>query len=514
MRNYIAKLFEKKPVQNPIIEPTQNSTGFFSTDFKFNYKSASEAMKDAEKKTFQRDVTDDLAIEHGATMDSASQNYLKTNFAINQPASCAQITWYGSQSFIGYQICVIMSQNWLIEKCCSMPAKDATRKGYEVTVNDGDELPDKTAIFDDIRKADKEYKLCENMVEFVTKGRMYGIRICLFLIDMPDSEKTEFYLNPFNIDAVKPGSYRGMTQIDPFWVTPELDADASGNPASQFFYEPTWWRINGRRYHRTHLVIFRTGELPDTLKPTYVYGSISIPQKIYERVYAAERTANEAPLLALTKRTMVWKMDVAQALAQGQAFFDKLQQQVYLKDNYGQQTIGLDDEVSQFDTSLNDFDALIMTQYQLVAASANVPSTKLLGTSPKGFNTTGEFEEANYHEELESIQSHNLTPLAERHHQLVIKSDISPKYGIDPFESTITWKPLDSLTAKEEAENNNIRADTDLKLTQAGAIDGNDIRDRIINDPNSGYSGIENGAPELTEQESEGELGEESNDET
>src|SRR5208283_727514 len=114
----------------------------------------------------------------------------------------------------------------------------------------------------------------------------------------------------------------------------------------------------------------------------------------------------------------------------GHGFTARMQQFVFNRDNYGVKFVGLEDGYERLDTSLADLDAVIMTQYQLVAAIANVPAVKLLGTSPKGFNTTGEFEEANYHEELSSIQSHDLTPLIERHHLLVIHSEIAPRFNI------------------------------------------------------------------------------------
>ena len=59
--------------------------------------------------------------------------------------------------------------------------------------------------------------------------------------------------------------YKGISQIDPYWITPELGGDAASNPAAVDFYEPTWWRINAKRVHRTHLVIFRNGNLPDVV---------------------------------------------------------------------------------------------------------------------------------------------------------------------------------------------------------------------------------------------------------
>ena len=75
-----------------------------------------------------------------------------------------------------------------------------------------------------------------------------------------------------------------------------------------------------------------------------------------------------------------------------------------------------------------------MTQYQLVAAAAGVPATKLLGTSPKGFNATGEFEESSYGEELESIQQHDLSPLVNRHHLLLIRSHVTKKFKINAVQ--------------------------------------------------------------------------------
>ena len=127
-------------------------------------------------------------------------------------------------------------------------------------------------------------------------GRVFGVRIALFVIE---SEDPDYYVKPFNADGVTPGSYKGISQIDPYWCTPELSQRAASDPTALDFYEPTYWIINGRRVHKSHLVIMRGPDVGDILKPSYLYGGLSVPQLIYERVYAAERTANEAPQLCL-----------------------------------------------------------------------------------------------------------------------------------------------------------------------------------------------------------------------
>jgi phage-related protein (TIGR01555 family) len=490
----------------PPSPPTPQRNSFFSTDGdvlpRDNSIKRLRRMQEMLALTFQRTIDDlkpvDAAGElipmtdaHGnaIALDEAYPDlqYVKARNGLGLGGYIpeTQFAWYCGQGFIGYQQAALISQNWLVRKACAMPAKDASRNGYELSVNDGTEVDPE--VLDYIREEDKKFEVLRNCVEFIDLGRTFGVRVAMFIVDSKDPE---YYAKPFNPDGVKPGSYKGISQIDPYWVSPELGGEAAANPAAMDFYEPTWWRIGGRRVHRTHLIIFRNGNLPDILKPAYLYGGIPVPQLIAERVYASERTANEAPMLAMTKRLTVMKCDITQAIANPEQFNAKMGFYTEVQNNFGVKIIGLDDTLEQHDTSLAELDAAIMTQYQLVAAASGVPATKLLGTSPKGFNATGEFEESSYHEELESIQQHDLSPLVNRHHLLLIRSHVVPKFGGDVFHTEVAWKPVDSPTAAEQAEINFKKAQTDDTLVQAGAIDGTDVRERLINDLDSGYNGI------------------------
>lgn len=406
----------------------------------------------------------------------------------------AQLAWYASQGFIGYQVCVILGQHWLIDKLCTMPCKDAMRNGYELTTTDDEEVDPK--VLEAIRKADKKFMLRQKCTEFARFNRLFGIRWALPIVE---NGSADYYLKPFDINKVKPGSYKGIVQIDPYWITPELDTDSAANPASLSFYEPTWWRINGVRIHSTHFVLIRTSTLGDILKPTYYYGGIPVPQKIAERVYAAERTANEGPQLALTKRTTWMKMDMTQALANLQVFLSKMNFFTQTRDNFGVKLGGLEDEMEQFDTSLTDFDDMTMLQYTIACAAGDCPAAKVMGTSPKGgLGSEGEYDADSYHEFLESMQEHDMLPLIERHHQLLIASDIRPKFPSIPegWQPTIQWNPTDVPNAKEQAEINEIESRTGNNLVNSGAIDGVDERNRLMSDPDSGYNGLGEREPE------------------
>lgn len=443
-------------------------------------------------RVFQR-TADNMTIVDGAMDEAPDLTSVKGAYTLNAlNVTDTQLAYFGSQGFIGYQTMAIIAQNWLVAKACKQPAEDAVRNGFEIATDGDDEVD--PAILAYIAERDSHYNLTDNLKNFIYFGRMFGIRIAKFDIV---SDDPEYYEKPFNPDGITPGSYRGITQIDPYWITPLLSNEAAANPASRHFYVPTWWMVNGKRIHRTHLVIFKGDEVADILKPTYLYGGISITQKIFERVYAAERTANEAPMLAQSKRETVLHVDIEKAIANQEAFEAKIGIWSEWRNNYGVKVVGLTEQVEQFETSLADLDDVIMTQYQLVASIAGVPVTKLLGTVPKGFNSTGEYDESSYHEALESVQTHELQRLIERHHLCVMRSDVRAKFpGIVLFKPAIKWNPLDAMTAEEQALVNKTKAETGAILVQSGAIDAEDERNRIKLDEYSDYSGLADALPE------------------
>ena len=413
------------------------------------------------------------------TMDSINTTIQKP-FGGLSIVNNKQLDYFAKQSFIGFQTCSIIAQHWLVNKGVTIPAKDAIRKGYELTFNSGVEVSpeDKKKI----RDLDKKYKIKKNLVEFVKMGRVFGIRVAIIKVKSTDPT---YYENPFNIDAVSKGSYEGISQVDPYWVTPFLTSENVTDPSAINFYEPTYWIINGVKYHHTHLVIMRTDEVSDILKPSYFYAGISYPQKVMTRVYSAEQTANEAPLLAQTKRTNIFKTNLNAFATNLSGLSEKINNQTLMQDNYGKMLIGKDDEVTSLDTSLADLDTVIMTQYQIVAAELNIPITKLMGTTLKGFSS-GESEQDSYIEELENIQDYDMTPLLERHYECVIKSELQKEYTFE-----IVWNGLKVLSDLDKATIRQNNSNTDMNYINSGVLSPDSVRQKLIEDKDSGYNGLD-----------------------
>ena len=429
----------------------------------------------------------------GVAMDAApavTSDKFTSAYNVSNPASDIIFTFFATQGFIGFQACAILCQNWLINKACCQPPKDAIRPPYDlsyITTDDNKEIDnDFIAEIIDISNDPKKFNIKKVCKTFAEKKRQFGQVLAYPIIEGANYEE------PFNIDGLQPNSYKGMTIIDPIWYEGVLDSESISDPTSLRYFKPTYFLLpDGKKIHYSWCIFGTNGEISDVLKPTYRWGGYPIPQLIYERVYSAEKTANEAHMLAMSKRLLIADINVKAYLSNPTETAKELEAFTQMRDNFGVAIKRPGDSITQIDTSLADFDAVIMTQYQLVAAAANMPATKLLETQPKGFNSSGDYEDKQYKLTLVEIQNNDFIPLLDFHFALLCKS----KYGINR-DFTITFKEIDTPTELERAQINSTKAQTDSTYISSGVLSPDEIRSNLIKDPNSGYNDIEGELPE------------------
>lgn len=420
-------------------------------------------------------------VQNGMTFDSVSN--IKDHHAVSiMPDEIWN--WFVSQTFIGHHISAQIATHWLVDKACAMPARDVIRRGYTIDCDCTDHIVELTDL-------DEHFDLSTKLKDFIHQGRVFGGQLALYVVEHTDPD---YYENPFNMDAVKDGNYKGIALIDPVNVQALETADNFQDPANLNYMKPTYYQINGRKYHRSHFEVFIPFPVANNLKRNYNYFGVPLPQRIYERVYAAERTANEAPILTMTKRTGVLGVNDL-SMQDGETLFANLNGFLKYRDNHGVLVTDAKDNYIQQDTALADVDSVIMTQYQLVASIAQVPATKLLGTTPKGFNSSGDYEESSYREELESISTNDAVPFLKRHYEMLSRS-LGRTEKIE-----VVFNPMDSPTAKEQAEINNLKAQSYVALFNAGAIDSDDVAAALKLDKDSDFYGIE--TDETIEEETE-----------
>lgn len=388
-------------------------------------------------------------------------------------------THYSTKGFIGFNNCAILAQDWLINKAIVAPCEDAISIDYNVNLDDADD-DDKEKI-EELKELtnDKDtYDIPSICQKFAENKRKFGQAICYPLIDGVDYEL------PFNIDAVGKGTYKGMVVIEPIWISPVLSLEATTNPASLRFYEPTWFRLpNGQLIHHSWVVYNTYNRVADILKPTYYFGGVPLPQLMYEQVYITDKTAKEMPMLAQSKRLNYMEGNINAYLADSQKMENEIRLISWLRNNWGWLFVKKDQRIGQLDTSLTDFDAVVMLGYQLVSAISGVPSARLLETSPKGWQSTGSYEDNNYRRVQQCIQRIDYAPILELHFRLAAKS----KYGIDK-KYVCVFEPIDAPSAKELSEIREIDSRTNVNYINAGVISAEEVREVLREDENSGYN--------------------------
>ena len=152
--------FRKKP--EPIVEAPKREKPrpIFSTD-DFGETDSAVRLEQLNERMFKNSIHPELKKTLDAATKAPQANFatdsspsVKSSFYGNEIIPQGQLLWYANQTFIGYQLCAMLAQQWLVSKCCLMPAEDATRKGFDITVNDGNEIG--ADILDEMRKRDRQ----------------------------------------------------------------------------------------------------------------------------------------------------------------------------------------------------------------------------------------------------------------------------------------------------------------------------------------------------------------------
>jgi uncharacterized protein len=219
-----------------------------------------------------------------------------------------------------------------------------------------------------------------------------------------------------------------------------------------------------------------------------------LTQMIYKRVWCAEKTANEAPQLAMSKRLLIVDANVQQIIKNKNYVYKLMQVITKCRTNWGVFFKSPTANIQQIDTSLTDFEECMFSQYQLVASIAQMPATKLLQTTPKGFNSTGEFEWKIYAQLEETIQNREYVPLIEKHLRI-----LTAVQG-DKRIINVKFNEIDAPNEKERTEIDAQKSNTRCNYVQNGILTPEEVRSVMRNEEGGEYSSIAVESPDLKRQ--------------
>lgn len=292
-------------------------------------------------------------------------------------------------------------------------------------------------------------------------------------------------------ESIQKGSVKGFRMIEPLWVS--AYQYNSTDPTLEDFYRPRQWYVLSQKIHADRMMQFISREVADILKPAYNFGGISLTQLIIHYVEAWYRTRNSINDLISSFSLSGIKTDLAPNLsgidvASAANMIRRAELFNALRDNGGLMLLDKEqEEFFQFNTPLTGLDKLQAQSQEQMSAPTHIPLVKLTGITPAGLNANSDGEIKVFYDYVASMQNtlfiKNLKKVIEIL-QLHVFGEIDPAIGF-------FFNPLDEPNELEKSQVRKTDAETDSLLVQTGIISVQESRQRIVNDRNSTYGGLD-----------------------
>ncbi|MDE2442022.1 MAG: DUF1073 domain-containing protein [Betaproteobacteria bacterium] len=386
--------------------------------------------------------------------------------------------------FLGFPYLAELSQRPEYRLVSTIFARECTRKWIKLS---GDE-----AKCDELQAAMERYGLQAKFRELVEHDGFFG-RAHLF-IDFGDDPNDEELSRPLIVSnrKIKKGALKGIEVREPFWIYPL--AYETANPLSKDFYRPNLWQVMTSTVHRTRLLTFVGHELPDMLKPSYAFSGLSRSQMIKPYVDNWLGTRDSVADLIKSFSTMVVKTDMAAALALGtnDGLINRMELLGLTRDNRGLFVLDKEsEELENVSTPLGTLDALQKQALEQICYIAGIPSMILLGDSPDGLNANSDGELRTFYNTVAGYQERVLRAPLQYLMQILMLSE----WGEIDEEITFEFFDLWEMDEEAKARIRKSDADADVAYAAAGIVSPDEVRERIVNDEDSPWFGLDLSAP-------------------
>ena len=398
---------------------------------------------------------------------------------------------YCGAHFKGYPYLALLSQQPEYRKMSETIAKQMTRKWIKVRAIGDEDKADKVQAMEDALEEFHIRALFRKAAELdgiFGRGQIY--------IDVKTPKGTPAQVDPEELKTpllrspakIAKDSLIGFKIVEPVWTYPS--SYNSDNPLAADYYKPTAWFVMGKTVHASRLMMFASREVPDLLKASYNFGGLSLSQLAEPYVNNWLRTRDSVSDMVHSFSVQGVKTNMGDVLsgAGGEALFDRAKLFNNMRDNRGLFMLDKDSEdFFQFNTPLTGLDALQAQAQEQMASVSNIPLVYLLGITPSGLNASSDGEIKVFGEYILSMQEAIFTENLNRVFEIIQLS----KFGtIDP-DIGYEYEPLSQMDPVEMAAIRKSDAETDAVLIDAGVISPDDSRERLIADPDNGYTALE-----------------------
>lgn len=356
---------------------------------------------------------------------------------------------------LSYAESASLASDSIIHNAITKYCNEVFRKGGEIIINlENKELENEAKVY--IENRLKELEFFDKLKEAMFTSLIYGGAFLFIDVNSEDLSK-ELIIRK---EVFQNNKINGFVV-----VTPDLCGPASVNsynPLSYDYMKPSLWNIGGNIINSNRLVKLVIFDIPLLLKPLYNYFGVSLCQFMRPYVASADVARQALSDIFLRFKTDVIQTDLIKVNPQEAVARAKAINKT--RNNLSLLLLSNDENFVQTITSLSGLDKIVAQLLENVAVSARMPSVKLLGLTPSGFNSTGDFDLNSYYDEIMSLQNAIIKPIIEK-----ILHLLSLELGLDIYPE-YKFELLEKNTKLEKGQIDNLQADLVSKLIQAGII--------------------------------------------
>lgn len=415
-------------------------------------------------------------------------------FALDNAASGQGFGWLNGQpgfcgmGFPGYTYLSELAQRSEYRAPTETMAKELTREWIKLTGADEAKLSELKQAFEEFN-VQSCFRDVAVMDGFFGRGQL--------AINIKGQESDQRRKLPLIVDdkgaTIQRGALLGFKPVEPIWTTPY--SYNSIDPFRADFYKPDWWYVLGKQTHSSRLLTFVSRPVPDILKPSYNFSGMSLTQLVEPYVVRWLKTVDSVNRLISNFSLTALATNMGSTLEEGgngSELFKRAALFNQLRDNRGLMLIDKDaEDILQKNTPLAGLSDLQAQAQEHMAAPTHIPLVKLTGITPAGLNANSDGEIKVFYDHVASEQE----DLFRAHLNTVCRVIQLHLWGkVDP-KIKAEFIPLDSPTDTELAK---MRADDgkrDKDYVDGGVVSPDEVRDRLRNDPNSGYTFLKGDAP-------------------
>lgn len=420
---------------------------------------------------------------------------------INAPMAIPPVNYFNNLNslvinnfFIGYGELSLISQNPIISGICEVRADEIIGKWIKFTTT-GD--IDRTKEISQLTKWYEDMKIKEIFRQAVWWAFLFGgciVYPSLKKIDVENGSDEERG-KPLMLDKLQvgKGDVQYFTLIEPIWYT--AINWQSFNPLKRDFYKPEKYTVMGRITHATRLLHFKYKEVPDILKPSYMFNGQPLSQELVPYLMGFEQSRNNLNMLiakynhfVLKTNTEALLSDTDSLVAMGQNLGTRIAMfnQIASANN----VVAIDKELEDFANITLNLAGVCDVQNQnmsYLCSIGKIPIVKLFQNSLPGLNPTGEFETNSFYDTIRKDRSN----MVDQHHNTVLKLAQLDIFGEIYDDINFEWEPLEVANELELSQIRLNKSNESATYVNSGIIHPLTVAKNLQADPDSGWEGIE-----------------------